>query len=126
MSDIPLRALTRKYRSAKTGGYAPLNGEEQHTNEQHNELSGSDMAVARAAASSAANYNAKKKGKGKQQRYRDDDAEEEENLLRRGEYEGDDDGDEPAEEAALLRRELSVDSVSCVTTFIHCYLRMPS
>ena len=110
MSDIPLRALTgRKFRNLKTGTYAPLNSEDDRDDNLRNGSSGSRMAVARAVA---ANYNTQKKGKGKQQRYRDDDMEEEENLLGRGEYGDDDDADEAAEEAALLRREPSVESVS--------------
>jgi hypothetical protein len=113
MSDIPLRALKgRKYRNLQTGGYAPLNREDDRDDSQHSRPSGSSMSAAIAAASAAANYNKQKKGKGKQRHYRDDDLEEEENLLSRGEY-GDDDGDGAEEGAALLRHEPSLESVSC-------------
>ena len=110
MSDIPLRALTgRKYPNLSTGGYTPLNREARDHDEQH---SGPSMAAVRAVASATAIYNTRKKGKGRQQRYKDD-VEEEANLLSRGEYGDDVDGDETAEETTLLRREPSVESVSC-------------
>jgi hypothetical protein len=113
MSVIPLRALTgRKYRNSQTGGYAPLNREDNHDEHHVASGSGTGMAAARVAASVAATYNINKKGKGGQQRYIDD-TEEEENLLNRGDYGDDNDGDETAEETTLLRREPSVESVSC-------------
>lgn len=113
MSDIPLRALTgRKNPNLNSSGYTPLNTEGHHHDEQHRGSSRT-MAAVRLAATAAASYHTRKKGKGRQQHYRDDDAEEEENLLSRGEYGDDNDGDETAVETTLLRREPSVESVSC-------------
>ncbi|KAF8591735.1 phospholipid-translocating P-type ATPase [Ramaria rubella] len=101
MSDIPLRVL--KGHKSKSGGYTPLNSEEdKDQGKAQDTLPGNSMAVARATASTVASYHARQKGKGKQQRYMDDDdLDEAANLLRGSEY-GDDEVEE-AEDAPFQR-----------------------